>query len=67
MRSSVADGGKPTHRHCSCAERVRYFVPASVTVFEVASPRMSLLTNPRMHTSNLLHSAGVITIVSNPL
>ena len=35
MRSSIAD--KPTHRHCSCAERVRHFVLASETVFEVTA------------------------------
>ena len=67
MRSWIAEGYKPTHRHCSCTERVRYFVPASVTVFEVAAPRMSFLTKPRMHTSNRLYSAGLITKVFRPL
>ena len=58
MRSSIADGDKRTHRHSSCTGRVRNFVPESVTVSDVAVPRMSFLTKPRLQTSNRLFSAG---------
>ena len=43
MRSSIADGDKPTHRHCSSTGRVRFFVHASVTVFGRARPTHEFL------------------------